>query len=63
MLEININKNNHSIVDSDVKHDQPIHSHQNLNSNNTEHVPPQYFTRFKVDTVPNDFLGTEMSRN
>ncbi len=49
MLELNINKNNHSIVDSGVEYDQPVDFQQNVNSDNTEHVPPQYFTRFKVD--------------
>ncbi len=63
MLEININKTNYSIVDSDVEYDQPVNSQHNVNSDHTEHVLPQYITSFKVDTVPNEFLMTEESQN
>ncbi len=42
---------------------KPINSHQNVNSDNTELIHPQYFTRLKVDTVPNYLLGTEEFRN
>ncbi len=46
-----------------VEYIQSVSSQLNVNSNNTEYVPPYIYTRVNLDTDPNDCLGSEESTN